>query len=291
MRPSASCCRNLRDLPGRRSYMVQPFVNVYTKFARADGHTVWLHMDQWEGQHWQRSPGNLYGDPVKISYDPSSSAPIKLVADKVIPPVSWFPPTMSIVKRIKIQSQILHQVVGPADLFRVGDDPAAEGLRQAPLDRERLSDRLLRRALLARRTRRLWQRWPGRARCPRAELHRLLERRRHTARDPRHAAASVAVLRRFVWRQLGEQRPLRRCNHAGAGFLPVGDKVPCDWPARGHACSPAVRDRRLDPSATRQAGDVSRLLCWRHLVALPRWRRLSLSPDRERVPATATRTG
>src|SRR4029079_14505362 len=31
-------------------YWVQPFVNIYTTFARADGHTVWLHMDQWEGQ-------------------------------------------------------------------------------------------------------------------------------------------------------------------------------------------------------------------------------------------------
>ena len=48
-------------------YWVQPFVNVYTKFARADGHTVWLHMDQWEGQNWKRSPGNLYGDPVQDS--------------------------------------------------------------------------------------------------------------------------------------------------------------------------------------------------------------------------------
>ena len=66
---------------------MQPFVNVYTRFARADGHTVWLHMDQWEGQHWQRSPGNLYGDPVKITWNPASSTPIRLVADKVIPPV------------------------------------------------------------------------------------------------------------------------------------------------------------------------------------------------------------
>jgi hypothetical protein len=50
--------RSLRDIP-RGEYWVQPFVNVYTKFARADGHTVWLHMDHWEGQHWQRSPGTL----------------------------------------------------------------------------------------------------------------------------------------------------------------------------------------------------------------------------------------
>src|SRR4051794_40279398 len=34
--------QSLRDIPAGR-YRVQPFVNVYTKFARADGKTVWLH--------------------------------------------------------------------------------------------------------------------------------------------------------------------------------------------------------------------------------------------------------
>ena len=56
--------QSLRDIPAG-DYWVQPFVNVYTKFAGADGHTVWLHMDQWEGQNWRRSPGNIYGDPVQ----------------------------------------------------------------------------------------------------------------------------------------------------------------------------------------------------------------------------------
>ena len=97
--------QSLRDIPAGE-YFVQPFVNVYTKFARADGHTVWLHMDQWEGQNWKRSPGNLYGNPVKITFDPASSAPIKLTADNVIPPVQ-VPADTDDVKRIKIQSAIL----------------------------------------------------------------------------------------------------------------------------------------------------------------------------------------
>lgn len=97
--------RSLRDVPAGE-YWVQPFVNVYTKFARADGRTVWLHMDQWEGQHWQRSPGNIYGEPVKVMFDPKSPTPIKLVADKVIPPVQ-VPADNEYVKRIKIQSDIL----------------------------------------------------------------------------------------------------------------------------------------------------------------------------------------
>ena len=97
--------RSLRDLPAGE-YWVQPFVNVYTRFARADGHTVWLHMDQWEGQNWKSSPGNLFGDPVKATIDPASSATIRLIANKVIPPVQ-VPPDTAQIKRIKIQSQIL----------------------------------------------------------------------------------------------------------------------------------------------------------------------------------------
>lgn len=96
---------SLRDIPAGE-YWVQPFVNVYTKFARADGHTVWLHMDQWEGQNWKTSPGNIYGAPVKITFNPKSTTPIKLVADKIIPPIV-VPPDNDNVKRIKIQSSIL----------------------------------------------------------------------------------------------------------------------------------------------------------------------------------------
>src|SRR5262245_21773481 len=90
---------SLRQLPAGE-YFVQPFVNVYTKFARADGHTVWLHMDQWEGQNWKNSPGNLFGDPVQVNLDPASNASIKLVADKVIPPIQA-PADTTQVKRIK----------------------------------------------------------------------------------------------------------------------------------------------------------------------------------------------
>src|SRR5512133_3382476 len=30
-------------------YYVQALVNIYTEFHRSDGHTIWAHMDQWEG--------------------------------------------------------------------------------------------------------------------------------------------------------------------------------------------------------------------------------------------------
>lgn len=96
---------SLRDLPAG-DYWMQPFVNVYTEFKRADGHTVWLHMDQWEGQDWKRSPGNLYGKPVKVHFDPASPAPIALVADQAIAPIA-LPKDTPYVKRFRIQSKLL----------------------------------------------------------------------------------------------------------------------------------------------------------------------------------------
>src|SRR4051794_26940683 len=42
---------DMADIPAG-DYWVQPFVNVYSEFKRADGHVLWMHDDQWEGQNW-----------------------------------------------------------------------------------------------------------------------------------------------------------------------------------------------------------------------------------------------
>ena len=97
--------QSLRDLPAGE-YWMQPFVNVYTRFPRADGKTVWLHNDQGEGQNWKRSPGNLLADPVRVRFDPESTAPIRLVANRAIPRIDP-PADTDLVKRIRIQSDIL----------------------------------------------------------------------------------------------------------------------------------------------------------------------------------------
>jgi Putative esterase len=96
---------SLADVPAG-DYWMQPFVSVYTRFARADGKTVWLHMDQWEGQNWKRSPGNLYGEPVRVTFDPRAATPIRLTVDKVIPPIRP-PADTALVRRIRITSRIL----------------------------------------------------------------------------------------------------------------------------------------------------------------------------------------
>lgn len=62
----------LADLPAG-DYFVQGFINVYTEFRRADGHTLWMHKDQWEGpalepvprQPVQRCPCRAHRSPGK----------------------------------------------------------------------------------------------------------------------------------------------------------------------------------------------------------------------------------
>src|SRR5258708_3198851 len=78
--------KNVRELPAG-DYYVQALLNVYTKFERADGHTIWGHMDQWEGQKFNRSPGNLYSEAHRFHLDPLSGYEIQLNLDKIIPPV------------------------------------------------------------------------------------------------------------------------------------------------------------------------------------------------------------
>ncbi len=101
--------RSLREIPAG-DYYVQAFINVYSEFRRSDGHTLWLHEDQWEGQHMFVSPGNLYSEVRKVRLD-ASGARLELDADRIIPPVS-IPPDTKWVKRIKIKSELLTKFWG-----------------------------------------------------------------------------------------------------------------------------------------------------------------------------------
>jgi hypothetical protein len=101
---------SLNDIPAG-DYYVQALVNIYTQFHRSDGHTLWAHMDQWEGQQFNSSPGNLYSSVVKAHLDPAQGYRIKLNLNKIIPPIK-IPEDSTWVKRIKIQSQLLTKFWG-----------------------------------------------------------------------------------------------------------------------------------------------------------------------------------
>jgi hypothetical protein len=101
--------RSLNEIPPG-DYFVQAFLNIYTEFHRADGHIIWAHMDQWEGQDMFASPGNLYSRVEKVRLDPPGYK-IRLELNQEIPPLSQPEDTPS-VKHVKIQSELLTKFWG-----------------------------------------------------------------------------------------------------------------------------------------------------------------------------------
>jgi len=101
--------KSLTEIPAG-DYYVQAVMNVYTEFPRADGHTIWAHMDQWEGQDFNASPGNLYSKPQRIHFDQELHS-VKLELRELIPQVQ-VPPDSDWVKRIKFQSKLLSEFWG-----------------------------------------------------------------------------------------------------------------------------------------------------------------------------------
>jgi hypothetical protein len=101
---------HLEDLPPG-DYFVQGMLNIYTTFRRADGHVVKLHADQWEGQVFQISPGNLYSDVRKLHLDPRRGEVVRLTLDRKIPPIPA-PADTAFVKHIKFQSPLLSKFWG-----------------------------------------------------------------------------------------------------------------------------------------------------------------------------------
>jgi len=95
----------LADLPPG-DYYVQGLLNVYTDFHRSDGHTVWAHDDQWEGQQFNVSPGNLVSGVRRVHVDPARSDTVRLELNQAIGAVH-VPADTRLVRRVKIQSKLL----------------------------------------------------------------------------------------------------------------------------------------------------------------------------------------
>lgn len=104
----------LKDVPAGKYYL-QAVLNKYTEFKRSDGHTLWMHNDQWEGQNWRRSPGNFISEVVEMDIDPARGSTIKMELSEEIPPIE-VPEDTKWVKRFKMKSDILSEFWGQ-DIF------------------------------------------------------------------------------------------------------------------------------------------------------------------------------
>jgi hypothetical protein len=128
--------RFLHDVkPGE--YYMQVVLNRYETFHRADGHTVKLHMDQGEGQHWNISPTNLYSKPVKITIGASGTAsanataqPIAVSLDQEIPAIPD-PKDTKYIRHMRIQSPLLTKFWG-RPMFLSANILVPEGFDEHP---------------------------------------------------------------------------------------------------------------------------------------------------------------
>ncbi|MEP7383524.1 MAG: alpha/beta hydrolase-fold protein [Gemmatimonadota bacterium] len=96
--------RSLSQLPAGE-YFVQGMILPYTRFARADGHTIWAHMDAGEGQRFNDSPGSLVSEVRKIRIEPGMKSIVTLELSRTLPPVTP-PGETPWVKRVRITSTL-----------------------------------------------------------------------------------------------------------------------------------------------------------------------------------------
>ncbi len=96
---------SLRDIPPG-DYFVQATLNVYTTVTRADGHTIKVHLDHWEGQNYRTSPGNLVSSVEKVRIDPRAGGVIKVTFARKNPAIEP-PHDTKYIKHIKFRSDIL----------------------------------------------------------------------------------------------------------------------------------------------------------------------------------------
>ena len=101
---------SLADVPPGE-YYIQALLHVYETFNLSTGHTVKLPMDNGEGQQWNRSPGNLYSTPIKVTIDPENPEPISIVMDQEIPPIEP-PADTEWIKHIRMKSEKLSEFWG-----------------------------------------------------------------------------------------------------------------------------------------------------------------------------------
>ena len=101
---------SLQRLP-KGDYYVQAILNVYSQCRRSDGHTLWVHLDQWEGQQFNQSPGNLISGVQRVHLDAESGYDIHLLMNTVLPAVQ-VPADTAWVKHLKFTSKLLSDFWG-----------------------------------------------------------------------------------------------------------------------------------------------------------------------------------
>jgi len=101
---------SMAEVPAGK-YYIQVLLHKYETFYRSAGPPVKLPMDRGEGQQWNRAPGNLYSQPIRLFIDPKLPQIVTIRLDRVIPPIEP-PKDTEYVKHIRIRSKLLSDFWG-----------------------------------------------------------------------------------------------------------------------------------------------------------------------------------
>ena len=120
---------SLADLkPG--DYYVQALLHVYETFDLSSGQTVKLPMDNGEGQQWNKSPGNIFSKPVKVTVEENGIKDLSIVMDQIIPEIKA-PEDTEWIKHIQIKSEKLSEFWG-RDMYLGAHILLPKGFEQHP---------------------------------------------------------------------------------------------------------------------------------------------------------------
>jgi putative esterase len=100
--------RSLAELPPG-DYYAQAIVNVYEQVHRADGKTIWVHMNDGRVEFFSDAAGNLYSDVVPVHV--AADGVVAIQVTHVIPPAAPLADT-EWLKHVKIQSAMLTKFWG-----------------------------------------------------------------------------------------------------------------------------------------------------------------------------------
>jgi len=121
--------QNIEGIPPG-TYRAQALLHVYETFNLNTGHTVKLPMDHGEGQQWNRSPGNLYSQPVEVTVTEDGISGLEIVMDQKIPPIDE-PEDTPWIKHVKIRSERLSEFWG-RDMYLGAHILLPKGFEQHP---------------------------------------------------------------------------------------------------------------------------------------------------------------
>jgi hypothetical protein len=100
----------LGELPSG-DYFVQALILPYERARRADGHTIWVRLNDGTVEAFNRTAGNLYSDVQRVRVTRGDTRAVRLEVTSVQPAANP-PPDTEWLKHVKIQSQKLTRFWG-----------------------------------------------------------------------------------------------------------------------------------------------------------------------------------